>query len=565
MKKSAFFILLILFSFVQTLSADQLDSLRAVKERLITNREAQQKLQHRLFSTDTSLVKQYEQLLNDILKNKTTEPITYKNDTLWTMYEGLGPLSAKERADLISKRIETLIALPIFDSEKLVLIQESSDIRLIYDHDLTITIFTQGDALYRPITQWELAEQFKQKISDYIVKQRESDSFSRIALNILLIIFIIIVFVMIIIGINRGFKWISIKAEHWQSVVLTQLRIGNFQLFDHQRAGIFTGWILQISRWVLILLSFYLLLPIVFSLFPFTEGLAKLLFGYIWSPFKAIILSFFNFIPNLFSIIVIFFVTRLVVRFLKFLADEIEKGELVIPGFYNEWALPTYNIVRFLLYAFMIVVIFPYLPGSDSRVFQGVSVFLGILFSLGSSSAVSNMVAGLVITYMRPFNIGDIITLENLTGKVIEKNLLVTRLQTATGEEITIPNGSILSGKSINYSVAAKRKELMLHTKLSIGYHIPWQRVYALLIEAANRTKHVLKTPEPFVLQDKLGNYYAVYELHAFTEQAALMPDIYSELHQHIQTVFNENGVEILTPDYKANRDGSASTIPQKK
>lgn len=557
------FRLLFLLCFTGLLvQASDLDSLKAIKARLNANKIAQNQLKNALVSTDTTLQNAYVLYYQKVVDQRQAFPVIVGNDTLWHLYVGAGPLSAKERAQRLEKRIVELIDANVYVPSAISLEQEDEQIRLVYDNEFTLAVVTADDALFTPLTQLELAEKWQKKLSEYISQQRAAASWSRWLVKTLLVLLVIGVFGLIIWGINKTYAWLSRKATDWQSRLLTRLRIGNYQLFDQDRASMATTWLLKIGRWLLILLSFYLVLPVVFSLFPFTEGLAKQLFGYVWSPFKAIVFSFLDFIPNLFSIAVIYLVTRTVVRFLQFLAREIDRGELVIPGFFNEWALPTYNIVRFLLYAFMLVVIFPYLPGSDSKVFQGVSVFLGILFSLGSSSAISNMVAGLVITYMRPFRLGDIIKIDDFQGEVIEKNLLVTRIRTPKNEEITIPNASVLAGKSVNYSVAATEKKLTLHTTVTIGYDVPWQQVHQMLITAAERSEGVLKTPAPFVLQTGLEDFYVSYQLNVYTDAAAEMPKIYSHLHANIQDVFNENGVEIMSPHYRAARDGNTTTIP---
>jgi small-conductance mechanosensitive channel len=271
-----------------------------------------------------------------------------------------------------------------------------------------------------------------------------------------------------------------------------------------------------------------------------------------------------GFIPNLFAIAVIFLATRYTVKFISFLSNEVEKGSLVIEGFYPDWAKPTFNIVKIILYAFMFIVIFPYLPGSDSEVFRGVSVFLGILVSLGSSSAIGNAVAGLVITYMRPFKIGDRIKIGEITGEVMEKTMLVTRIRTIKNEEITLPNATIMSGHTINYTTSAKDIGLILNTSITIGYDVPWKKVHELLIKASLATDGVLldEKKRPFVLQTSLDDFYVAYQINVYTDQSHRMAAIYSDLHQNIQDTFNEGGVEIMSPHYQTLRDGNTTAIP---
>lgn len=243
--------------------------------------------------------------------------------------------------------------------------------------------------------------------------------------------------------------------------------------------------------------------------------------------------------------------------------DEIENGKLNINGFHADWAAPTFSILKFLLYAFMFVLIFPYLPGSDSDIFKGVSVFVGVLFSLGSSSAISNMIAGLVITYMRPFKVGDRIRINENTGIVIEKTMLVTRLRTIKNEEITIPNSSVLSGNTTNFSAFSKTDGLIVHTTVTIGYDVQWNKMHEALIDAALRTMYVMQEPKPFVWQTSLDDFYVSYQINAYTHEAEKALLILSELHKNIQEICAERGIEIMSPHYRAERDGSESTIPK--
>jgi small-conductance mechanosensitive channel len=209
------------------------------------------------------------------------------------------------------------------------------------------------------------------------------------------------------------------------------------------------------------------------------------------------------------------------------------------------------------------VVIFPYLPGSKSPAFQGISIFLGILLSLGSTSAVAHAVAGTILTYMRPFQLGDRVRISEVVGDVVEKNLLDTRIQTIKNEIITIPNANILNGQMWNYSTSARENNLILHTTVTIGYDAPWRTVHELLIGAALSTQGIQQQPRPFVLQTALNDFYVSYELNAYTADACRMIQIYSSLHQNIQDRFNEAGVEIMSPHYSQIRDGSTVTIPE--
>jgi small-conductance mechanosensitive channel len=364
--------------------------------------------------------------------------------------------------------------------------------------------------------------------------------------------------------INQFFKRLRNKAYAARERVFKGIRFGTYQFLDSKRVVRVTLFFLNLVRLVVILLAFYIALPLLFSVFPWSQGIADSIIAWTLTPVRKALLGLLSYLPNLFTIIVIMAITYYVAKFLKFIAGEIENGALVVSGFYPDWARPTLNIIKFLLYAFSFILIFPYLPGSDSPIFQGVSVFLGILFSLGSSTAISNAVAGLVITYMRPFRIGDRIRIGDYTGDVVEKSLLVTRIRTIKNEEITIPNASVLSGHTVNYTTSARDLGLILNTGVTIGYDVPWKQVHELLINAAKSTSGIMtgEGKQPFVLQTSLDDFYVSYQINAYTDDSHRMAAIYSELHQNIQDRFNEAGVEIMSPHYRAGRDGNLSTIP---
>jgi small-conductance mechanosensitive channel len=317
-------------------------------------------------------------------------------------------------------------------------------------------------------------------------------------------------------------------------------------------------------RILVIILTVYLSFPLLFSIFPETRMWTATLLKWIINPARQALMAFIAFLPNLFTILVIFFIFRYAIRGIRYFVVQIEKEEIQISGFHADWAQPTFRLLKFLLYAFMLILIFPYLPGSGSPAFQGVSVFLGILLSLGSSSAIANLVAGMVITYMRPFRVGDRVKIGDITGDIVEKTTLVTRIRTVKNEDVTVPNSAVLSSSTINYSTHAARPDsgLIIHTTVTIGYDAPWEDVHRVLLEAAARTGLILKDPPPFVLQTSLDDFYVSYQINGYTKEANNQAMLYSQLHQNIQTCFNEAGIEIMSPHYRALRDGNMTTTP---
>lgn len=316
-------------------------------------------------------------------------------------------------------------------------------------------------------------------------------------------------------------------------------------------------------KYTVYVVSAYLLLVLLFSFFAFSSGWSNRILSYVLSPLRSLADGFVGYLPNLFFLAITLIVVRYTMRFFRSFFEGLSAGRTKIAGFHPEWADTTYKLAVFILLAFTAVLIFPYLPGSDSEAFKGVGLFLGFLLSLGSTAVIANMVAGTVLTYMRPFQIGDRVKIADTMGDVVEKTLLVTRIRTAKNVEVTVPNGLVLGAHIINYSAVAASEGLILHTTVTIGYDVPWPKVHGLLLEAARRTEGILDTPQPFVLQTALSDFSVAYELNGYTERPQQMSRIYSDMHRHILDCFNEAGVEILSPHYEANRDGNALTIPE--
>ncbi len=504
--------------------------------------------------------KAYTQPLDSL---KTGYPVVLKHDTLFFLYSAIGPYRPIERVNIIHQRINTLLNESGFSPDSLR-ISESEFSSDVWYKDRILFSITTEDAKAEGKERTVLAKQNLLLLQKAVKDEIKEISIQTILIRIGLTLFELLIIYLIIRYINKLFvftrKWLIRQREK----ILKGIKFKGYEFLDSKRELAVALFINNVLRWVIIVIVLYISLPLLFSIFPWTRGFAERLFGYVLDPLRGVLMGAFNYVPNLFTIAVIYFVVRYTVKFIGFLASEIEKGSLTISGFYPDWAIPTFNIVKVLLYAFMFIVIFPYLPGSDSPVFRGVSVFLGVLFSLGSSTAISNMVAGLVITYMRPFKIGDRIKIGEVTGDVLEKSTLVTRIRTIKNEDITIPNATILAVHTINYSASAKELGLILNTGVTIGYDVPWRQVHELLISAAQETEGILTDAnrKPFVLQTSLDDFYVSYQLNAYTDQPSISAKIYSQLHSKIQDKFNEAGVEILSPHYKALRDGNMVSIP---
>ena len=496
---------------------------------------------------------QNDSLQQSVSLRKTYEPapVVPFYDTLFYINTGFGTFTPRERAAAVSERIRNVSSMSgRFHTDSLTIISEEGLLYIVC-HDIIVMTITEADARIKGKTQLLLARECEKTIEEAIVQRQKDVRWTNILLRIFWVLLIIVVQYLLIRLINYLFRKISARIEQLKGTKIKTLMFKSYKLMDEEKATKFILFLVKILRFLVILLTLYLSIPMVFSVFPATKGFANVLFGYVLTPFKGIFLGVVKFLPDLISIIVIILVFRYLIKGLRFLAEEIDKKRLIINGFFPDWAYPTFNIARILLYAFMFIMIFPHLPGNESPVFKGVSVFIGVIFSLGSTSIINNVVSGLVITYMRSFNVGDRIKIGDVVGNVVEKTPFVTRLRTPKNEEITIPNSSIMSAQTYNYTHSAQTYGLILHTTAGVGYDIPWRKVHELLLEAGKRTPNLSDHPKPFILQTALDDFYANYQLNVYVADADKMALIYSDLHQNIQDVFNEAGIELVSPHYQ--------------
>ncbi|MBC6609859.1 mechanosensitive ion channel family protein [Hymenobacter sp. BT507] len=501
------------------------------------------------------------QHIDSLKRHARGYPVVPHDDTLFYVYTKLGPFSPQERANLIAEKVQRLESDVFFRPDSLRLYPSEQTIDLMYGA-VVIQSISDNDALWLDTSRDSLAVRYRARIVQAVSVYKQEHSFYNILKEIGLALLVLVMFFFAVRFVNQFFRWVQLKLIDREETWFRGIKLGNYELFTPRRELDAALLLVNVLRWVVIFLVIYLVLPVLFSIFPGTQDVADTLLGYVLTPLRKMLLALWNYLPNLITIVVVVTVFRYILKGVYFLKEEIRQGHLTINGFYPDWANPTYQIVRVLIFAFLLVVIFPYLPGSDSPIFKGVSVFLGFLFTFGSAGSLSNIVAGLVLTYMRAYKLGDRVKIGDVTGDIIEKNLLVTRIRTIKNEEITIPNSSIMSSYTTNYTSAAPTLGLVLHTTVTIGYDVPWQQVHNLLITAALQAEGILPEPKPFVLQTSLDDYYVSYQLNAYTREASKQAVLYSRIHQNIQDQFNAAGVEIMSPHYRAVRDGHQTTIP---
>lgn len=484
-------------------------------------------------------------------------PVIVRNDTVLVVPGRLGSFTAADRAAAIVARVRQLSSAGV-DSVELVPAATSTD--LVAAGVVLMTV-TDADAAALGRPRAEVAADFAARLAAEVKRVSRAETLKTVLTGIVYALLATAVLAALLVLLGRVFPRVYAFIDDLRPR-MPSLRIQTLELLS---ASMLTDAIVTVARYLrigIVIVLFYVYLPLVFSFFPWTRPLSGRLVGYVTQPLKQVGLAFVDYLPNVFFIAVIAVVTYYVLRAIRLVFSAVERGHVSLAGFDPEWAEPTYKITRFLVLAFALVVLFPYLPGSGSEAFKGVSLFVGVLFSLGSSSAISNVVAGVVLTYTRAFSIGDRITCGETTGDVIAKSLLVTRVRTIKNVDVTVPNAMVLGAHIQNFSAAARTEGLILHTTVTIGYDAPWKQVHELLIAAARATPAILEQPAPFVLQTSLDDFYVSYQINAYTNQPAIMARTYGQLHQNIQDKFNEAGVEIMSPHYAMLRDGNQTTIP---
>ncbi|MDD2331966.1 MAG: mechanosensitive ion channel [Candidatus Cloacimonetes bacterium] len=491
--------------------------------------------------------------------------VFFARDHVIDIYAGYGEIGREERAELISKRISDLNRNKVYPDSIFIKYQDS-EYQILHGTKRLLSI-SKADSLALASPLVEIAQAYQSELKQYYLEEHLNRSFwqnvTYYAIMVLYLAIIILITLFLIRMLGKLMRYLIglvrlNRIRHPDGFYFKGIRFITAQQFDSVSTLFIRLVKIFLVLWI-VYLAFYMVLYVI----PGTRGFARQLQSYIMLPIKSVGNALINFVPNAFFILVIILITRYVLKLLVYIFGEIEKGHLKFTGFYPEWAMPTYQLLKALIYIFTIIIIFPYLPGSGSPAFQGVSIFVGVLFSLGSSSAIANMVAGIILTYMRPYQIGDMIKIGDKFGELKEVTLLVIRIKTPKNEEITIPNSLVLSGHINNYSRYAREERLILYTSVTIGYDVPWRKVHQLLIDASRRTEGINQDLEPFVLQKKLDDFSVEYELNVYTSFPEIMPPLLSNLHKNIQDTFREAGVEIMSPRYNAVRDGNQVTIPK--
>jgi small-conductance mechanosensitive channel len=489
-------------------------------------------------------------------------PVVLDNKVLFRIKQGIPNVAtAEERANLINQRLEKLVESPVSPDD--IKVEEEGNGVVVKANDSTLFTVREGDEVTYKQPRQALARQAAETIKIHLKQYQEERKIEHLILGSVLALlstFLLVAFLKLQ---EPFFARIRTQLRAARRGNMLDLRIRNVQLLGSDATSYLLDGIVQLLRMLLIAGVFYLYIPFVLKQFPPTRSLGERILGDVGHQGNSLIQALVKYLPNLITIAIIGVLTYFILGFIKLVIVELGRDN-AYSWFYPEWIQPSNRIATFLMVALACVIAAPYLPGFGSPAFQGVSIFLGALLSLGASSTVANAIAGTILVYTRAFQLRDIVKVGDITGEVIESSLFVTRLLTFKQEIITIPNSTVISSHVTNFSSVLRRTQghLLLHTTITLGYDAPWRKVHEVLIEAAKATKGIIPEPAPFILQTSLNDFHISYEINAFTDNPEIMPQIYSNLHQNIQDYCNQADIEILSPAFSALRDGNHTTIP---
>ena len=488
---------------------------------------------------------QRQEEIKRIYSKANGAPIRLENDTIYTT---LGLYSPLERAEYTEKKLRKLVELPIFRKDSLKIDSNNNLLMITYQGEWVQAV-SEEDAIIAHLPQIELAKSLQNDILRAVTQYREEHSMQKRIMRIgelTLLILAIATFFYLLNLLFRKIQQLLLRHSFFEKGI----KIKNYQILNKENMNYILTKVLFLLKLIVFFIVIFVSIPVGLKLFPSTQLWAERLLKLILDPLSQIGTAIVDYLPNLIIIGIIILIGRMVLKLMRYFLYEIERGALKIKGFYKEFAKPTYNILRILFICFIFIVIFPYLPGSGSSAFQGVSIFLGLLIFLGSSSTISNGMAGIFITYMRAFRENDWIKVGDYIGMVIHKDSLVTRLKTINNEEVTVPNSMILSSSTMNFSSMGRTNGLVVTTQVKVRYDARLEEVDATLIAAAQATKGVTDKITPYIYHISLNELNATYEINAVTFEPQNMYIIKSDLIKNIYNAFRERNIELTSIEY---------------
>jgi small-conductance mechanosensitive channel len=361
-----------------------------------------------------------------------------------------------------------------------------------------------------------------------------------------------VVYVFLLWGLRRIGRAVTRRMLLLADSTAGQIRIGGSEVLQRERTLVLVRRLLQIGFWAFVLLLTYEWFGYVLSRFPYTRPWGEQLNSFLVNAIVDVLTSVAAAMPDLLIAITIFFAARGVTGMLTRFFDGVQSGRIEVAWIDADSARPTRRLAAFAVWVFALVMAYPYIPGSGTEAFKGLSVLVGLMVSIGASGIIGQAASGLILMYTRTFRPGEYVRVGDNEGTIIEMGMFTTRLRTGLGEELTLPNSLVLGTVTRNYSRAVKGPGFVLDTTVTIGYDAPWRQVHAMLVEAAHRTQGVLADPPPRVFQTALSDFYVEYRLvcQAIPTEPRPRAEVLSSLLANVQDVFNEHGVQIMSPHY---------------
>ncbi len=488
-------------------------------------------------------------------------PVMLDGETLFYVTRGLGPFTVEERARAAERRL-TLIADDPFYSSALFRIVQKPTATEVYYRDHLVGVTTAEDMSATGARPEEGATALVQKVDDAVTRYRARRAPLAWTKAVAIMGVATVLLALLVFALRRAKRRLEAHIEERRTAGSPGESGERLAAAFGQKTAPIQLKALRLLYYSALFAAVAVYLAVAFAVVPMTKGYVLAALDYVLEPIRTLWQGFLASVGNLIFIAVVVALARYLIKGMRWALSEAAAGSLVIPGVSPDWAMLAYKVLRIGVVAMGAVVVYPYIPGSDTEAFKGIGIFAGALFTLGASGMAGNILGGLALTFAGTFHVGDRVKIGEVVGDVVQTTLMLTRVRSIRNEIVTIPNSTILAGHIVNYSTEARTRGLLLATEVTIGYDAPWRTVHELLIQAARRTPEILATPAPFVLQSSLNDYHVSYKICAYTADAAAMVLTYGALHQNIQDSFNEGGIEILSPGYSSLRDGNTTTIP---
>tara|TARA_R110000772_G_scaffold127819_1_gene235248 strand:- start:13035 stop:14675 length:1641 start_codon:yes stop_codon:yes gene_type:complete len=487
--------------------------------------------------------------------------VVLDGETLFRV-RGISAAPAADRAAGIRKAIIQLAEDATLNAHAGEVIQGSNRLELRIAGQRIATLFP-ADAALEQTTLEVLAEASMERIAQAVDRYREERSHTRLLTSTGLLLVITLAAGVLLYAVSALFGWFNRLIEKAVKKRIQDIERASHRIIDAAQLWSWLGGVVRGTRALALVAIALGWLNASLGLYPWTRPFASNLFHLILNPLQKMGTGLLQSLPDLVFLALLAVVVRAVLRATKVFFERVDRGRIRLENFDRDWAMPTYRIMRILVIAFALVVAYPYIPGSDSEAFKGVSIFLGVVFSIGSSSFIANMIAGYSLTYRGAFREGDRVRIGDHMGEVVNVRALSTQLRSPKNEDVNIPNSEVLGSTVVNYSSFSREKGVILHTDVGIGYDAPWRQVEAMLLMAAGRTGGLEADPAPFVLQTQMGDFTVIYQLNAYCRDATRMLQTYSDLHANIQDVFNEHGVQIMSPHYERDPEVPKVVAPE--